>query len=101
MRVALSWSSQKPGAPISVSSSTRRAASASGSKVITDPGELGPDLLQSLVERLAVDLGHAPSLAGPGVSASALDVDDDCDAPDRSREVEGLSVAPDPNRMPG
>ena len=58
MRVALAWSSQNPGAPIASSSSTRRVARRSGSKVITDPGELGPDLLQALVERLAVYVGH-------------------------------------------
>ena len=67
MRAASAWSSQNPGAPIASSSSPRRRVSRSGSKVITDPGELGPDLLQSLVERLAVDLGHAPSVAGRAV----------------------------------
>src|ERR671930_236040 len=57
MRAAVCWSSQKPGADIWASSSAARAASESGSKVITDPGELGPDLLQLLVERLRL-LGH-------------------------------------------
>src|SRR6266540_4287091 len=45
------------------SSSVRRAASASGSKVITDPGQLGPDLLELLLERLRVFLGHVPMVA--------------------------------------
>jgi hypothetical protein len=40
------------------SSSARRRLSASGSKVITDPGELGPDLLEALIEAALV-LGHA------------------------------------------
>ena len=64
MRAAAAWSSQNPGAPIASSSSTRRVARRSGSKVITDPGELGPDLLQALVERLAVGVRHAPSVPG-------------------------------------
>ena len=38
-------SSQNPGAEISVSSSSMRERSASGSKVITDPDEPGPQLL--------------------------------------------------------
>ena len=54
---ARSWSSQKPGSPISRSSSASRAASPSGSKVITDPGELGPDLLELLLQR-DDGLGH-------------------------------------------
>ena len=41
------------------SSSATRAFSASGSKVITDPGKLGPDFLQLLVERKRRRLGHA------------------------------------------
>src|SRR5262245_7651928 len=65
MRVAVAWSSQNPGAPIVSSSSVRRRARPSGSKVITDPGELGPDLLETLVERLAVNLGHAAMVPGP------------------------------------
>src|SRR5437764_4713 len=43
---------------MSPSSSTRRAASASGSKVITDPREAGSDLLELRFERLGVLLGH-------------------------------------------
>src|SRR6476469_2979237 len=62
MRVAVAWSSQNPGAPMASSSSARRCARPSGSKVITDPGELGPDLLQTLVERLALEFGHPSSL---------------------------------------
>src|SRR5687768_9602589 len=54
---ARAWSSQKPGSFISVSSSPRRAVSAAGSKVITDPREAGPDLLQTFGEA-AVRLGH-------------------------------------------
>src|SRR5947209_17578628 len=74
---ARSWSSQKPGSPISRSSSASRAASASGSKVITDPGELGPDLLELLRQGYG-RLGHGrPSLA-PAADArtpdAALDV---------------------------
>src|SRR6478672_3823475 len=95
MRVALAWSSQNPGAPISFSSSARRAASASGSKVITDPGELGPDLLHALVEWLAVGLGHAASVAAPWVGISSLDIGDDVHVSARSGEVECLAVAPD------
>src|SRR5919198_5904411 len=64
MRAAVCWSSQKPGADIWASSSAARAASESGSKVITDPGELGPDLLQLLVERLRL-LGHGMIVASP------------------------------------
>jgi hypothetical protein len=45
----------------------RRRARPSGSKVITDPGELGPDLLETLVERFAVGLGHAAMVATCGV----------------------------------
>src|SRR3990170_5486577 len=59
IRAAPVWSSQKPGAPIASSSSSRRRARPSGSKVITDPGELGPDLLEALIEALR-RLGHAP-----------------------------------------
>src|SRR6187551_1810959 len=66
MRVAAAWSSQNPGAPIASSSSPRRCVSRSGSKVITDPGELGPDLLQALVERLAVGLGHESRVSASG-----------------------------------
>src|SRR5919201_5761383 len=62
MRAARSWSSQKPAAPIWASSSARRAASASGSKVITDPREAGSDLLELLAQRLVVLLGHAAML---------------------------------------
>ena len=39
-----------------------RAATASGSKVITNPGELGSDLLELLVERDG-GLGHAAIVA--------------------------------------
>src|SRR5437899_8838533 len=52
------WSSQKPGSPIFASSSAARFASPSGSKVITDPVQLGPDLLQALVERGGVCHQH-------------------------------------------
>src|SRR3954452_14142864 len=43
-------SSQKPGRPSSSSSSATRDLTRSGSKVTTDPVELGPDLLQLIVE---------------------------------------------------
>ena len=59
---AFDWSSQKPGAPMASSSSARRRVSASGSKVITDPGELGPDLLEALIEAALV-LGHQKRVA--------------------------------------
>jgi hypothetical protein len=49
---------QKPGSPIWASSSVRRAASASGSKVITDPGQLGPDFLELFAQRLCVLVCH-------------------------------------------
>src|SRR3954452_24925021 len=65
MSAARSWSSQKPGAPICSSSCARRAASASGSKVITDPRQAGSDLLELRFERLGVLVGHAPMVAKP------------------------------------
>src|SRR5262245_45167471 len=61
-RCARSWSSQKPGSLISPSSSPSRRSSRSGSKVITDPAELGPDLLELLLDG-AVALGHGTILA--------------------------------------
>jgi len=39
------------------SSPTCLRANASGSKIITDPGKLGPDLLETLIEALR-RLGH-------------------------------------------
>ena len=53
----LCWSSQKPGSPIASSSSARRSLRPSGSKVITDPGELGPDLLELSLDRAALSHG--------------------------------------------
>src|SRR2546423_12894846 len=70
IRAARSWSSQKPGSPISFSSSARRALSVSGSKVITDPGELGPDLLELLLQRLC-GLAHAPGRVAGGDEGAA------------------------------
>src|SRR4029077_14107313 len=62
------WSSQKPGPPMASSSSAARAVRRSGSKVITDPGELGPDLLELRVERLLLCLRQGIRLAeGPAV----------------------------------
>src|SRR5688500_18771932 len=58
MRAAPAWSSPNPGAPSASSRSLRRVPRRSGSKVIPDPGELGPDLLEALVERLAVGVRH-------------------------------------------
>src|SRR5438270_13055995 len=58
MRAARCWSSQNPGSPIAASSSAGRALRRSGSKVITDPGELGPDLLELLLQRLCGALGQ-------------------------------------------
>src|SRR5262249_9484444 len=63
MRCAFSWSFQKPGSLISRSSSARRAASRSGSKVITDPVELGPDLLELLLQACAF-VGHPSDGSG-------------------------------------
>src|SRR6476646_7113387 len=66
---ACCWSSQKPGRPISCSSSAIRCFRPSGSKVITDPVELDPDLLQLLSEWLLLSLGHMAIVAGaPGAS---------------------------------
>src|SRR6188508_2475954 len=62
MAAAPCWSSQKPGSPIFASSSAARVARRSGSKVITDPVELGPDLLQALGKRGGV--GHAAMVPG-------------------------------------
>src|SRR5437588_9408338 len=67
---ARSWSSQKPGSPISRSSSASRAASASGSKVITDPGELGPDLLELLRQGYG-RLGHLAAMLALAAAADA------------------------------
>src|SRR5262245_47814904 len=58
-RWASCWSSQKPGSLIWPSSSASRRSSRSGSKVITDPAELGPDLLELILEA-AFGLGHSP-----------------------------------------
>src|SRR5207249_12189667 len=58
-RAARCWSSQNPGAPSSSSCSAIRRLSPSGSKVITDPGELGPDLLELLLQRLLRRLAHS------------------------------------------
>src|SRR5918996_2292499 len=57
MAAAARESSQKPGSPMRASSSRTRSATRSGSKVITDPGELGPDLLELSLQRLS-GLGH-------------------------------------------
>src|SRR5690349_7583102 len=64
MRAASCWSSQKPGAPMASSSSAWRAVSASGSKVLTNPVELGSELLELLREwLLALLCGHREILA--------------------------------------
>src|SRR5438876_11444783 len=65
------WSSQKPGAPIAPSSSAARASRRSGSKVITDPGKLGPDLPELFFERLIGGVGHPDRLSGRHVELSA------------------------------
>src|ERR687887_2157111 len=64
MRAARSGSSHSPGSPSSSSSSARRSFSRSGSKVITDPRELGPDLLELLLQWLVDGFRH--SLDGSG-----------------------------------
>jgi hypothetical protein len=38
----------------------------SGSKVITDPGELGPDFLELFAQRLCVLFGHTAIVAKKG-----------------------------------
>src|SRR5213078_2001931 len=48
---ACCWSSQNPGCASSVSSSASRDLSRSGSKVTTDPVELGPDPFELLLQR--------------------------------------------------
>src|SRR5918994_6103540 len=71
MPAARCWSSQNPGSPIAASSSTMRACRESGSKVITDPVELGPDLLELLLQRERL-LGHGPDGSWlPGLLGSA------------------------------
>src|SRR5262249_28260917 len=62
---ARSWSFQKPGSLSSCSSLARRCSSAAGSKVITDPVELGPDLFELLLER-SLCLGHGLDRTGRG-----------------------------------
>jgi len=57
---------------MAASSSALRVVSLAGSKVLTDPGKLGPELLELLVERESLFLGHARMLPGvhprlPGV----------------------------------
>src|ERR1700745_3687902 len=54
---ARAWSSQKPGSLMADSSSARRSIRRAGSKVITDPGKLGPDLIELLGERYDL-FGH-------------------------------------------
>src|SRR5438132_11802685 len=48
---ACCWSSQKPGCASSCSSSASRVLSRSGSKVTTDPVQLGPDPFELLLKR--------------------------------------------------
>src|SRR5436190_16442148 len=48
---ACCWSSQNPGCPSSCSSSASRVLSRSGSKVTTDPVQLGPDPCELLLKR--------------------------------------------------
>jgi len=43
---------------MAASSSSFRVLSRAGSKVLTNPGELGSELLELLVERLVLLLGH-------------------------------------------
>ena len=52
------WSSQKPGAFIAASSSTSRFSSETGSKVLTDPVELGPELFELVGEWLLLFFEH-------------------------------------------
>ena len=65
-------SSQKPGAEMASSSSAMRVRSASGSKVITDPDEPGPQLLDGRREILGFldgcgGVGHGRRVAKPKV----------------------------------
>ncbi len=58
---ARAWSSQNPGSLIADSSSARRSFRRAGSKVITDPGKLGPDLLELVGQRYEL-VGHGESM---------------------------------------
>jgi hypothetical protein len=49
---ARSWSSQKPGTPISVSSALARSLSAAGSKIVREQVQLIADRREALGERL-------------------------------------------------
>src|SRR5258708_21858243 len=48
---------------MAASSSALRMVSLAGSKVLTDPGKLGPELLELLVERESLFLGHRAMVA--------------------------------------
>src|SRR5439155_10816783 len=64
------WSSQKPGALICCSSSSARPSSDAGSKVLPDPVELGPELVELLRERSGV-VGHGRGMVPGGQSVAA------------------------------
>src|SRR4051812_1380945 len=57
------WSFQKSGCESSCSSSSTRAFSATGSKVTTDPVQLGPDLLDLFLHGSLLLVGHEPRLS--------------------------------------
>jgi hypothetical protein len=81
---------------MAASSSARRRASRSGSKVITDPGKLGPDLLEPLRKRLAVLLGHSTIVPGRSRTVRPLvgyDAQSDVDTSCETREIDGLGRA--------
>src|SRR5919198_1451085 len=59
------WSAQKSGLASSSSSWRRRSFSGGTSKVTTGPVELGPDLLELLLQRLFSGLGHGGGMLAP------------------------------------
>src|SRR5215218_2901832 len=65
VRAAVSWSSQKPGRPISSSSCSASASSPAGSKVVRKQGQLLPDGGQARRYGLTLrGVGHGPRLPG-------------------------------------
>src|SRR4051794_14598606 len=75
VRAAPSWSSQKPGRPISSSSPAASFSSPAGSKIVREQGQLLPDGGQARCGRFALSLGHMNRLlgvAGEGDTRPAL-----------------------------
>ena len=71
-----------------------RTLSESGSKVITDPGELGPDFLELLLQWCVGDLGHRVdgSLAAPMLDAPSGLLATDADVIERRLRLTTLGV---------